>query len=966
MTRILLELSKNGYMLLFLLLIGLVTSSTHAQTCPGGLGPVVNVASLPYTGTNLTTCGAGNELTSANTITCGSSSYLGGEDLVFIFTPTATGLTTISLTSGSSWIGLKLYAGCPFIGQGGTCVSNVESSAGNQSMNAGVTAGVTYYLVVDTWPTPNCIPSFNLTISAPTPPPSCPSGLGTYNNITLPYSGTGLTTCGKGNTLTSSNVSPICGSTYYYGGEDDVYIFTPTSSGAYTIALTSSSSYVGIMLYAGCPLAGNGATCVGYSQSSGGNQTINATLTAGVTYYLIVDTWPSPTCIPSFNLNISGGAPGPCDNIVSLPCGTSATATMSGTGSLASSSACGWSTPGQEKIYSFTPTASGNATLVVSSTNSAGYVDYQYKAASGGCNGTGWTCIIDLFSPGSATFPVTAGVTYYLLLDPETTSSVTHTFQVNCPSLGSVITMNCPAAVSVSCASQVPPPNPGSVIASTTCSPTTVTVIHLSDVISAQTCANRYTITRTYRASDACGTTKTCTQTITVNDQTPPVVNCPANVNVKCAAQVPVVNLNQVTGADNCTGSVTFSYLGEVISDQLCDNQYKITRTFRGTDACGNSATCAQVIEVKDDVKPVLGTIPADVTLSCTDPIPAPPVVTGTDNCAGSVSVTFKETSTQSDYPTLCRAYSYEITRVWTAKDACKNTSFKVQKITVQDTKAPEFTYTPPQFITVECDDDGSNNEDPIAVDDCDGNPSVILNVKYKFGLEGCAGNYIAAYTWTAGDKCGNTSQYTQYITVIDSEAPQIKCPNNVEVSSPIPIAVTWQSPKGSDYCDGPIIPVQIQGPPPGSIFPAPSKTIIVYQATDNCGNVSTCSFLVIVRTGNEGYVTGIGSETSLNNAVQSSQSDAATYLGMTTLYQNEPNPFGNNTTIRFDLETAGTAVIQIMDITGKTIRQIQGEYPSGKNFINIDNSQLPASGMYYYQLRTKDFNDTKKMLYIK
>ncbi|GAB1396367.1 hypothetical protein MASR1M65_11440 [Saprospiraceae bacterium] len=77
-------------------------------------------------------------------------------------------------------------------------------------------------------------------------------------------------------------------------------------------------------------------------------------------------------------------------------------------------------------------------------------------------------------------------------------------------------------------------------------------------------------------------------------------------------------------------------------------------------------------------------------------------------------------------------------------------------------------------------------------------------------------------------------------------------------------------------------------------------------------------------------------------------------------------NPFGNNTTIRFDLETAGTAVIQIMDITGKTIRQIQGEYPSGKNFINIDNSQLPASGMYYYQLRTKDFNDTKKMLYIK
>lgn len=248
----------------------------------------------------------------------------------------------------------------------------------------------------------------------------------------MPFSATGLTTCGKGNDLTSGNVSPICGSSSYLGGEDEVFVFTPSVSGSYIINMTSGSSWVGIMLYNGCPLSGNGGTCVGYAQGSLGNQSITATLTSGVTYYLIVDSYPSPTCHPSYNLSVALNGD-PCTNITPLACGTSTTANLSGGGIFNGVSSCGWLIPGQEKIYSFTPANTGTATLQVTSTNSGGYVDYQYKLASGGCISSGWTCIADVYSPGSFSFSVTGGQTYYLLLDVESTGSIIHTFQVNCP-----------------------------------------------------------------------------------------------------------------------------------------------------------------------------------------------------------------------------------------------------------------------------------------------------------------------------------------------------------------------------------------------------------------------------------------------------------------------------------------------------------------------------------------------------
>ncbi|MBK6381872.1 MAG: hypothetical protein IPF69_00065 [Chitinophagaceae bacterium] len=77
----------------------------------------------------------------------------------------------------------------------------------------------------------------------------------------------------------------------------------------------------------------------------------------------------------------------------------------------------------------------------------------------------------------------------------------------------------------------VPAVNTDSVIVTDNCAGV-VTITHIDDVITNQTCPNRYTLTRTYRATDVCGNFSQCTQIITVNDQTAPVITCPANISV--------------------------------------------------------------------------------------------------------------------------------------------------------------------------------------------------------------------------------------------------------------------------------------------------------------------------------------------------------------------------------------------------------------------------------------------------
>jgi len=127
----------------------------------------------------------------------------------------------------------------------------------------------------------------------------------------------------------------------------------------------------------------------------------------------------------------------PCASIPNISgCGASVSTTWSSgqTGAWNPiSNNCGWTTPGEERIWTFTPATSGIHQLNVTAI-SGGYVNLFFKQASSGCNNSGWTCIQDIIFTGTyGSINLTAGVQYYFMADPEHTNAGNMTFNVICP-----------------------------------------------------------------------------------------------------------------------------------------------------------------------------------------------------------------------------------------------------------------------------------------------------------------------------------------------------------------------------------------------------------------------------------------------------------------------------------------------------------------------------------------------------
>ncbi|MBK6641402.1 MAG: hypothetical protein IPG39_09220 [Bacteroidetes bacterium] len=159
----------------------LMTTRVEATTCVGAI-TIPAAPTLPYV--LGITCGLTNDMTSANTTTCGSNLYKGGQESVYTWTPTSS-YTGVSIAySGVTYVGIFLYNGCPT--SGGTCVGNITNSGSSKTLSGmTITAGNTYYIVFDTWPTPNSPCPGTMTLNG-TIVSAC-SGTPTAGSITAPH-----------------------------------------------------------------------------------------------------------------------------------------------------------------------------------------------------------------------------------------------------------------------------------------------------------------------------------------------------------------------------------------------------------------------------------------------------------------------------------------------------------------------------------------------------------------------------------------------------------------------------------------------------------------------------------------------------------------------------------------------------------------------------------------------------------
>ena len=84
------------------------------------------------------------------------------------------------------------------------------------------------------------------------------------------------------------------------------------------------------------------------------------------------------------------------------------------------------------------------------------------------------------------------------------------------------------------------------------------------------------------------------------------------------------------------------------------------------------------------------------------------------------------------------------------------------------------------------------------------------------------------------------------------------------------------------------------------------------------------------------------------------------------------PNPFSQETVIRFHLPEHGTVSVLVLDVSGAVVRHLAaGSYPAGEHravWDGLDDTGHPvAPGMYFYELRVDGhIIDTRKAIVIR
>jgi hypothetical protein len=267
--------------------------------------------------------------------------------------------------------------------------------------------------------------------------------------------------------------------------------------------------------------------------------------------------------------------------------------------------------------------------------------------------------------------------------------------------------ITCPADITVSCIEEAPCPAginaflalPG-VTATGFCS-TNLTYTCNTILTSGDNCNGIFT--RTHTVTDDCGNAASCSQIITVNDNTNPTASNPAAINVQCIANIPVANPNVViTEADNCSiPTVTLQSETNNGGTGCTGSPYIVTRTYRVTDACNNFIDVVQTLTALDNTNPVITgcktftSRPLDFGETNYTVQGNEFDVTATDNCSLS-SLAYNLSGANSGSGTTLSSVnllSGATIVTWTATDACGNTSTCVFTVTI-DKRPTIIVYT--------------------------------------------------------------------------------------------------------------------------------------------------------------------------------------------------------------------------------------------------------------------------------
>jgi hypothetical protein len=131
-------------------------------------------------------------------------------------------------------------------------------------------------------------------------------------------------------------------------------------------------------------------------------------------------------------------------------------------------------------------------------------------------------------------------------------------------------------------------------------------------------------------------------------------------------------------------------------------------------------------------------------------------------------------------------------------------------------------------------------------------------------------------------------------------------------------------------------------------------------------GKICTATLFTDEKTD---LVTGLGNPTGIAlyyNAVAAALEQRDTPVTSAYLHQNYPNPFNPATTIAFQLVDLGYTTLKIYNVLGGEVTTLLSRsLPPGLHSYRFNAGDL-ASGVYYYELITKNTRMVKKMLLLR
>ena len=351
----------------------------------------------------------------------------------------------------------------------------------------------------------------------------------------------------------------------------------------------------------------------------------------------------------------------------------------------------------------------------------------------------------------------------------------------------------------------------------------------------------------TFSAQDQCGNGSECLANISIGGLALPELSCGEHLTMDCS------ETDRITAVQNWIRTFT-AQDGDGI-ELTIDNDLDLTAlealpcnismlvNFSIIDDCNRTLDCSREIIIIDDEQPVLD-CPAQLELSVSDSDPMATITpwlaeaTASDNCDSDPVLT-NDFSSLDD---LCEVAS-DLVITFEVVDACGNSNNCQATITVIHAMP---VLTCPDPLVLNCgaamaDEQVAEWLSAVVATGNDGN-----NIDNDFsglaGIEPCG--EVQTITFTTNNTCGNAADCNSTFMIIDEEAPEIICPQDLEfdlgVSDASNQITSWLESVTATDCNTYTINDDY-GLDFSNIICEESE-IITFVAEDRCGLTSSCS----------------------------------------------------------------------------------------------------------------------------